>query len=56
MLRSLWLDTASSEVLVWSGSSDYFDKEAGAIDFIQQPRSSRQHPETVYLCTSAGQG
>ncbi|MCP5010558.1 MAG: glycosyl transferase, partial [Aestuariibacter sp.] len=34
------LDTASSEVLVWSGSSDYFDKEAGAIDFIQQPRSS----------------
>ena len=34
------LDTTSSEVLVWSGSSDYFDKEAGAIDFIQQPRSS----------------
>ncbi len=34
------LDTASSEVLAWSGSSDYFDNEAGAIDFIQQPRSS----------------
>jgi len=34
------LDTASSEVLAWSGSSDYFDDDAGAIDYIQQARSS----------------
>ncbi len=33
-------DTRSQEVLAWSGSSDYFDPDNGAIDFIQQPRHS----------------
>ncbi len=34
------LDSESGEVLAWSGSSDYFDPEQGAIDYIQVPRSS----------------
>ncbi len=34
------LDSASGEVLAWSGSSDYFDPQQGAIDYIQVPRSS----------------
>ena len=34
------LDTETSEVLAWSGSSDYFDPQQGAIDYIQMPRSS----------------
>ncbi len=34
------LDSESSEVLAWSGSSDYFDPQQGAIDYNQIPRSS----------------
>ena len=34
------LDTGTSEVLAWSGSSDYFDPQQGAIDYIRMPRSS----------------
>ena len=34
------LDTETSEVLAWSGSSDYFDPQQGAIDYIRMPRSS----------------
>ena len=33
-------DTSSGEVLAWLGSSDYFDRHAGAIDFIRQARHS----------------
>lgn len=33
-------DTRSGEILAWAGSSDYFDPDTGAIDFIRQPRHS----------------
>ncbi|MCP4471400.1 MAG: glycosyl transferase [Gammaproteobacteria bacterium] len=33
-------DTSSGNVLAWLGSSNYFDRYSGAIDFIRQPRHS----------------
>ncbi|MCP4334887.1 MAG: glycosyl transferase [Gammaproteobacteria bacterium] len=33
-------DTASGQVLAWMGSSNYFDRHSGAIDFNRQPRHS----------------
>lgn len=34
------LNTETSEVLAWLGSSDYFDPQGGAIDYVQKQRSS----------------